>query len=89
MLIGNVYLVIDKQTKLGMGTIDEVYVNNNNNDNNGSDSEVINRTKFPTMIPSTVHNNTNLTASETVKSKFNQNDYSFVPHLILYEIIIR
>ena len=89
MLIGNVYLVIDKQTKFGMGTIDEAYVNNNNNDNNGSDSEVINRTKFPTMIPSTVHNNTNLTASETVKSKFNQNDYSFVPHLILYEIIIR
>ena len=77
MLIGNVYLVIDKQTKLGMGTIDEVYVNNNNNDNNGSDSEVINRTKFPTMIPSTVPNSTNLTASETVKSKLNQNDCSF------------
>ena len=29
MLIGTVYLVIDKQTKLGMGTIDEAYVNNN------------------------------------------------------------
>ena len=80
MLIGTVYLVIDKQTKLGMGTIDEAYVNNNNNDNNGSDSEVINRTKFPTMIPSTVHNNTNLTASETVKSKLNKNNHSFGPY---------
>merc|ERR1712223_477309 len=69
VLIRNVYLVIDKQTKLGMGTIDEAYVNNNNNDNDGSDSEVINGTKFPTMIPSTVHNNTNLTASETVKNE--------------------
>merc|ERR1712223_783519 len=69
VLIRNVYLVIDKQTKLGMGTIDEAYVNNNNNDNDGSDSEVINRTKFPTMIPSTVQNNTNLTASETVKNE--------------------
>ena len=80
MLIGNVYLVIDKQTKLGMGTIDEAYVNNNNNDNNGSDSEVINRTKFPTMIPSTIQNNTNLTVSETVKSKLIQNDCSFCPY---------
>ena len=80
MLIGTVYLVIDKQTKLGMGTIDEAYVNNNNNDNNGSDSEVINRTKFPTMIPSTIQNNTNLTVSETVKSKLIQNDCSFCPY---------
>ena len=80
MLIGTVYLVIDKQTKLGMGTIDEAYVNNNNNDNDGSGSEVINRTKFPTMIPSTIQNNTNLTASETVKSKLNRNDNSFGPY---------
>ena len=55
-----------------MGTIDETYVNNNNNNNNGnesSESEIINRTKYPTMIPSSVQNQ-NLMSSETVKGNF-------------------
>ena len=51
-----------------MGTIDEAYVNNNNNDNEGPESEVINRTKYPTMIPSSVQT-PNLTTSETVKGR--------------------
>ena len=50
-----------------MGTIDEAYVNNNN-DNESSESEVINRTKYPTMIPSSVQNQS-LTTSETVKGR--------------------
>jgi len=53
-----------------MGTIDEAYVNNNNNnhDNESSESEIINRTKYPTMIPSSVQTPT-LTNSETVKDE--------------------
>ena len=71
MLIGTVCLAIDKQTKFGMGTIDETYVNNNNNNNGNesSESEIINRTKYPTMIPSSVQNQ-NLMSSETVKGNF-------------------
>ena len=71
MLIGTVCLAIDKQTKFGMGTIDETYVNNNNNNNGNesSESEIINRTKYPTMIPSSVQNQ-NLMSSETAKGNF-------------------
>ena len=80
MLIGTVYLVIDKQTKFGMGTIDETYVNNNNNNNGNesSESEIINRTKYPTMIPSSVQNQ-NLMSSETAKGNFYliSNQYSY------------
>merc|ERR1719411_1117905 len=50
-----------------MGTIDEAYVNNNN-DNERSESEVINRTKYPTMIPSSAQT-PSLTTSETVKDE--------------------
>ena len=54
-----------------MGTIDETYVNNNNNNNGNesSESEIINRTKYPTMIPSSVQNQ-NLMSSETAKGNF-------------------
>ena len=48
-----------------MGTIDEAYANNNNGNEQPS-SALINRTKYPTMIPSTVQNH-NLTPSEVVK----------------------
>ena len=56
-----------------MGTIDEAYVNNNNNnhDNESSESEIINRTKYPTMIPSSVQTPT-LTNSETVKGNLDR-----------------
>ena len=68
-----------------MGTIDETYVNNNNNNNGNesSESEIINRTKYPTMIPSSVQNQ-NLMSSETAKGNFYliSNQYSY-QHLIL------
>jgi len=49
-----------------MGTIDEGYVDNNNV--NEQSSAVINRTKYPAMIPSPVQNH-NLTTSATVKDE--------------------